>query len=67
MVHTVRMWKKARPLSMTADQRRTLGAWVRGRNTPQGIALRAKIILAAAAGAANNRIAQELGTRPARP
>lgn len=58
----MRMWNKARPLSVTEDQRRTLEAWVRGRNTPQGIALRAKIVLAAAAGASNNRIAQELGT-----
>jgi len=47
---------------MTDEQRRTLEAWDRAPNTPQGIALRAKIVLLAADGAANNRIATELGT-----
>lgn len=47
---------------MTDEQRRTLEAWARAPNTPQGIALRAKIVLLAADGAANNRIATELGT-----
>jgi len=56
------MNKAAAPLMLTDDQRRTLEAWVRATNTPQGIALRAKIVLAAADGAPNQRIAKELGT-----
>lgn len=56
------MWNKAHPLLVTGDQRRILEAWVRAPNTPQGIALRAKIVLAAGDGAASNHIAQELGT-----
>ncbi len=55
------MNKAAAPLMLTDDQRRTLEAWVRATNTPQGIALRAKIVLAAADGAPNQRIAKELG------
>ena len=56
------MWNAAPPLTMTDEQRRTIEAWHRASNTPQGIALRAKIALLAADGAANNRIAMELGT-----
>ena len=54
------MWNAAPPLTMTDEQRRTIEAWHRASNTPQGIALRAKIVLLAADGAANNRIAMEL-------
>ena len=56
------MWNAAPPLTLTDEQRRTLNAWVRAPMTPQGIALRAKIVLLATDGAANNRIATELGT-----
>jgi len=56
------MNKAAAPLIVTEGQRRTLEAWTRAQNTPQGIALRAKIVLAAAEGNANQRIAKELGT-----
>ena len=62
MVYHWRMNKAVAPLMLTDDQRRTLEAWVRATNTPQGIALRAKIVLAAAGGAPNQRIAKELGT-----
>jgi transposase len=62
MVYHWRMNKAAAPLMLTDDQRRTLEAWVRATNTPQGIVLRAKIVLAAAAGVPNQRIAKELGT-----
>jgi transposase len=55
------MWNAAAPLTMTDEQRRTIEAWHRASNTPQGIALRAKIVLLATDGAANNRIATELG------
>jgi len=57
----VGMWNAATPLTMTDEQHRTIEAWCRAPNTPQGIALRAKIVLLAAEGAANNRIATELG------
>lgn len=56
------MNKAAAPLTLTDHQRRTLEAWARARTTPQGIVLRAKIVLAAADGTANQRIAKELGT-----
>src|SRR3989304_4041085 len=62
MVYHWRMNKAVAPLMLTDDQRRTLEAWVRATNTPQGIALRAKIVLAAAGGAPHQRIAKELGT-----
>jgi len=56
------MWNAVAPLAMTDEQRRTLETWDRASNTTQGIALRTKIVLLAADGAANNRIATELGT-----
>ena len=46
---------------MTDDQSRTLHAWLRAPTTPQGIALRARIVLAAAQGAPNQRIAKDMG------
>src|SRR5659263_325863 len=56
------MWNAATPLTMTDEQSLTLKAWARAPITPQGIALRAKIVLLATDGVANNRIATELGT-----
>lgn len=59
------MNKAAAPLTLTDEQRRTLEAWVRAKSTSQGIVLRAKIILAAASGAPNQRTAKDLGiSRP---
>jgi transposase len=55
------MNKPASPLLLNDEQSRTLGAWVRAATTPQGVALRARIILAAAQGLPNQRIAKELG------
>ncbi len=55
------MWTAAEPLAITEDQRRTLEQWLRAQSTPQQVALRVRIILMAAEGAANNRIATELG------
>ena len=46
---------------MSPDQRRTLEAWVRAQNTPQSVALRARIVLLAADGLPNSRIAREVG------
>ena len=47
---------------ISAEQQKTLEQWSRGRSTPARLVLRAQIVLQAAAGVANNVIAQELGT-----
>jgi transposase len=44
------------------EQRQTLERWSRGRSTPARLVLRASIVLLAAQGMANNRIAEKLGT-----
>ncbi|HEY8746967.1 MAG TPA: IS630 family transposase [Tepidisphaeraceae bacterium] len=44
------------------DDRKTLESWSRGRSTPSRLVLRSQIILRAADGAANNVIAEQLGT-----
>ena len=49
-------------VTITAEQRKTLEHWSRGRSTPARLVLRAQIILHAADGLANNLIAQSLGT-----
>ncbi len=46
---------------MSSEQRRTLEAWVRAQNSPQSVALRARIALLAADGLSNSRIAREVG------
>jgi transposase len=56
------MWSVPERLPVTDDQRRTLEAWIAARNTPQKVAFRARIVLMAADGKANRRIAHELGT-----
>ncbi len=56
------MWSVAEPLALDPDQRRTLEAWVHARNTPQKIVFRSRIVLLAASGQPNRRIAQELKT-----
>ena len=56
------MWKPAKPLSLTLDQRSTLMKWVRGRSTAQKMVLRARIVLMAADGCANHAMAQALET-----
>jgi transposase len=48
-------------MPITDLQRRTLERWLRAQRTPQQVALRTRIILMAADGVANNRIAGELG------
>jgi transposase len=55
------MWTAAVPLPVSPDHRAILERWVRAPSTPQGVALRARLVLMAADGAANNRIAAELG------
>ena len=54
------MPKSADALPVSPEERRTLEAWVRAQNTPQSVALRARIALLAADGLANSRIAREL-------
>lgn len=56
------MWKPPEALSISSEQRQTLETWIAARKTPQRLVLRAQIILKAAAGAANHRIARDLNT-----
>src|SRR5262244_2018153 len=49
------------PLVLTADERRTLVNWVKRRSTAQGLALRARIVLACAQGGSNLAVAARLG------
>ena len=56
------MWKPTAALPMSLEQKRTLEAWVRARNTPQTVALRARICLLASEGGSNNAIAKRLQT-----
>jgi transposase len=46
---------------MSPEQRRTLEAWIRAHNTPQRIAIRAKIALLASDGQSTVRVAREAG------
>jgi putative transposase len=47
---------------LSAEERKTLLAWSRGRSTPARLVLRAKIVLAAAEGKMNQEIAADLRT-----
>jgi transposase len=59
------MWNVPVALPITEEQQRTLQGWVSARNTPQKIVLRSRIVLLAATGKANRKIARELGiSRP---
>jgi transposase len=49
------------PLVLTGDERRTLENWVKRRSTAQGLALRARIVLACADGGPNIAVAARLG------
>src|ERR1700745_4384641 len=49
------------PLVLTGDERRTLENWVKRRSTAQGLALRARIVLACAQGGSNLAVAARLG------
>jgi len=51
-------------IEVSSDDRATLERWSRGRSTPSRLVLRAKIVLAAAAGQRNDQIAEALDTRP---
>jgi transposase len=59
------MWKPAQALPVPRQDRELLDLLARAPKTPQRVALRARIILGAAAGRSINGLAQELGvTRP---
>ena len=59
------MPKSVDPVPMSFEQRRILEAWIRAHNTPQSIAMRAKIALLAANGLSNVQVAREVGvSRP---
>src|SRR5215469_2870979 len=49
------------PLVLSEDERRTLENWVKRRGTAQGLALRARIVLACAQGGSNLAVAARLG------
>ena len=50
---------------MSDEQRALLGRWVGAQKTPQSVALRARIVLAASEGESNSQIARKLGvSRP---
>jgi transposase len=59
------MFKKAEPVVVMAEDRGVLEGWVRGAKTEQRLALRGRIILAAAAGGSIRAIARAEGVRPA--
>lgn len=50
------------PLTLSAQDRVTLDTWIHARNTPQKVVFRSRIILLAASGMPNRRIAQQLET-----
>jgi transposase len=56
------MWSVAEPLALKAEQRRTLETWIQARNTPQKVVFRSRIVLLAASGQPNRRIARALKT-----
>ncbi len=49
------------PLVLSDAERRTLNGWARRRRTAQGLALRARIVLACAEGRSNTAVAARLG------
>ena len=56
------MWSVPEALALSAEQRRTLEAWMAARNTPQKVVFRSRIVLLASSGQPNRRIAHELKT-----
>ena len=56
------MARSAVPIELSDEQRDELAAVLRRRSTPRQLALRARIVLRAAEGVANTRIADELNT-----
>jgi transposase len=59
------MFKKAEPVVLTAEDQGVLEGWTRGAKTEQRLALRGRIILAAATGTGIRAIARSERVRPA--
>src|SRR6476661_8023073 len=55
---------RLKPLVLTSDEREKLEAWARRPKTSQRLALRSRIILAAATGDANGDIAMDMNITP---
>ncbi|SMC65740.1 helix-turn-helix domain-containing protein [Kibdelosporangium aridum] len=51
---------KLLPLVLSDNKRQVLDGWSRRRTTAQGLAVRARIVLACAEGASNTEVAQQL-------
>jgi hypothetical protein len=51
------MWSVPEALALSSEQRRTLETWMAARNTPQKVVFRSRIVLLAASGHPNRRIA----------
>jgi transposase len=61
------MARRGRPtveITLSADERRALEGWCRRHSSSQALALRSRIVLAAAAGRSNTDIAAELRVHP---
>ena len=56
------MFRKLPVLVVTPAQQRQIGQWLSAHGTPQQVALRCRIVLAAAEGQAESAIARQLGT-----
>jgi len=59
---TSRRGRKAQPVVVGADDATVLIRWAAGVDAPLGLARRARIVLACAAGASNQEVATQLGT-----
>src|SRR5947209_19635484 len=57
--------RPATPIELSTAERKTLEGWVRASSAEQRLVLRARLILAAAAGTATTAIAQRFRVRPA--
>jgi transposase len=56
-----RLGRPIAPLVLSSEDRDTLQRWTRRRTTAQALAQRARIVLAAAEGASNTRVAEQVG------
>ena len=65
MYHAIvgRMNRKATPITLTAEEERTLKRWVRSAKTEQRLVMRSRIILSAAQGTPTRAIARQLRVR----
>jgi DNA-binding CsgD family transcriptional regulator len=63
MSHSQPRGPQAPRICLTPRQRTCLEELVRRHQTPQGVAMRARIVLAAATGARNTQIAAQLGLK----